>query len=119
METSRLGQLVHDRRQQLGLSLDALASLSGIHKSLLSRIETGAVERPGHGTLDRLAYGLQLSLTDLYGSLGAGARQELPPLQPYLRAKYGLTDDAISAVTNYLQRYGELQPGPEGGEDER
>lgn len=119
METSRLGQLIRQRRLQLGLSLDSVAAASGIHKSLLSRIETGAVERPSNSSLERLAAVLQLSLTDLYSSLSEGVREALPSLQPYLRVKYGLTDEAIAAVTNYLQRYGDLQPGPADGEDER
>lgn len=117
--SSRLGDAIRARRQQLGLSLNDVALASGLHKSLLSRIETGAVAMPNTSTLARLATALGLTLTDLYGLVTDQARHALPPLKPYLRAKYDLPDAAIADIEAYLARYGGLGTGPMTGEDER
>jgi transcriptional regulator with XRE-family HTH domain len=117
-EESALGNSIKQRRRELGLSLNHLADTTGLHKSFLSRIESGAVRQPASDSLRRIAAALELPETELYGLLDRRARDQLPPLQPYLRAKYDLPDAAIADITAYLARYGELTTGPRDGEDE-
>ena len=69
-------------------------------------------------SLRRIAQALELPETELYGLLDRRARDQLPPLQPYLRAKYDLPDAVIADITAYLSRYGDLSTGPRDGEDE-
>src|SRR3954453_15201186 len=113
-----LGQYIRQRRRELGLSLNHLAAATGLHKSFLSRVESGAVRQPAVDSLQRLAAALQLPETELFGLLDRRARDQLPALQPYLRAKYDLPDAVIADITAYLSRYGDLSPGPRDGEDE-
>jgi transcriptional regulator with XRE-family HTH domain len=113
-----LGQYIRQRRRELGLSLNHLAAATGLHKSFLSRVESGAVRQPAVDSLQRLTAALQLQETELFGVLDRRARDQLPALQPYLRAKYDLPDAVIADITAYLSRYGDLSTGPHDGEDE-
>lgn len=116
---TQLGNRIRERRREIGLSLNDLAAETGLHKSYLSRLESGAVRQPATDSLERIARALQLPQTELFGLLDERARDLLPPLQPYLRAKYQLPDDAIADITAYLARYGSQQThGPRDGEDE-
>lgn len=115
---SLLGSRVRQRRLELSLSLNQLAEATRLHKSFLSRVESGAVRQPAADSLERIARALQLPQTELFGLLDERARDLLPPLQPYLRAKYQLPDEAIADITAYLSRYGQPTSGPRDGEDE-
>src|SRR3954453_8251955 len=115
---SALGTRLRQRRAELGLSLNQLSAATGLHKSFLSRLESGVVRQPATDSLQRIAAALELPETELFGLLDDRARELLPPLQPYLRAKYDLPDDAIAAISDYLARYGSQSNGPHDGEDE-
>ena len=117
-DASPLGTRIRERRRELGLSLSQLAAATGLHKSFLSRLECGAVRQPAAAGLQRIATALRLPDTDLFGLLDARARDLLPPLQPYLRAKYELPDEAIAEISAYLMRYGGA-PCPGEAEDEK
>jgi transcriptional regulator with XRE-family HTH domain len=116
---SELGNTLHRRRQELGLSLGQLADATGLHKSFLSRLESGIVRQPSADSLQRIAAALELSNTAVFGLLDERARDQLPPLQPYLRAKYDLPDGVIAEMTAYLTRNGAVNAGPLEGEDEQ
>lgn len=118
LPTSALGKTIRQRRQELGLSLSQLAAASGLHKSFLSRLETGVVRRPSTNSLQRLTQALRLPETAIFGLLDAAARADLPPLRPYLRAKYDLSDEAIAEIAAYLRRYDADHPGPRGNADD-
>jgi transcriptional regulator with XRE-family HTH domain len=117
-DESVLGNRMRQRRAELGMSLNDLATATGLHKSFLSRLESGEVRQPAADSLRRIAQALGLPETELYGLLDRRARDQLPPLQPYLRAKYDLPDEIIADVTAYLARYGSVSAGPRDGEDE-
>jgi transcriptional regulator with XRE-family HTH domain len=119
-EPSPLGISLRQRRQALSLSLSQLADSTGLHKSFLSRLESGVVRQPSADSLQRVAAALGLPETEVFGLLDDRARGQLPALQPYLRAKYDLPDEAIAEITAYLNRYGHVSEGagPRDGEDE-
>src|SRR5215208_771276 len=118
-DESALGNSIKQRRWELGLSLNHLAASTGLHKSFLSRVESGAVRQLATDSLRRIAEALELPETELYGLLDRRTRDLLPPLQPYLRAKYDLPDAVIADVAAYLARYGgDVTTGPRDGEDE-
>lgn len=113
-----LGTLLRHRRTEAGLSLRELSDLTGLHKSYIARIEVGDVRQPSTENLQRIASALDLPDATVFGLLDARVRDQLPPLQLYLRAKYDLPDAVIDEVTSYLGRYGNLSHGPHDGEDE-
>ena len=69
-EESALGNSIKQRRHALGLSLNHLADATGLHKSFLSRVESGAVRQPASDSLRRIAAALELPETELYGVFG-------------------------------------------------
>lgn len=68
----QLAELLHDRRQRVGLSSEALARTAGISVETLRRIERGLVPSPGFFTVASVARVLQLSLDELAKSVQPG-----------------------------------------------
>ena len=68
----RVGQVIHRLRQQRKLSLDALAHVAGVSKSMLSQIEREKAN-PTVAMVWRIATALRVTLEDILGSTGAKA----------------------------------------------
>lgn len=62
----QLGQIVRDFRADAGMSLNALASASGVSAGLLSQIERGN-GNPSYNTLIKLAHALGVRVGDFFG----------------------------------------------------
>ncbi len=78
-----LGDFIHSRRRELGLSLESLARESGVSRAYIGHLEhAGARARPSAIVISRLAAALGVSLLDLIvraGDPSAGAPTvELP-----------------------------------------
>jgi len=104
----RIARRVRDLRAALGLSLDALATRSGVSRSMLSLIERGEAS-PTAVVLERLAAGLQVPLASLFDApeaspspLARAADQPLwrDPHSGYVRRNVspGGTDSPIRIV---------------------
>lgn len=65
MEPRTIGQLIRDRRLELGLTQKDIEAATGIEQSYLSHIETGRVKRPGRELLDALAIPLRVPVEAL------------------------------------------------------
>lgn len=74
--TIRIGRRIAERRAALALSLDAVAEATGVSRAMVSRIERGEVNASAV-VLDRLASGLGLTLSALFGE---------PAASPFLAA---------------------------------
>jgi transcriptional regulator with XRE-family HTH domain len=121
---SRLGNLLQARREALGLSLYELAKRADIDRSVILRIESGAIRQPDPRKLARLAKVLDLPLTKVYGLAGYPSGRQLPSFQPYLRDRYRkLPPEAVDRLNTYFEEiseeYGVEADGPADGEDER
>jgi transcriptional regulator with XRE-family HTH domain len=68
--TAALGQRVRDRRNQLGLSQEALADIAGIHWTFLGQVERGQRNISLHNLL-KVAQGLQIDPAELVRGLKA------------------------------------------------
>ncbi|MGR3323759.1 MAG: helix-turn-helix domain-containing protein [Pseudooceanicola sp.] len=75
--TARLAARLRDLREARGLSLDALARLSGVSRATLSRIETGETS-PTAEVLGRLAHAHDLPISGLMRMVESGPRARLP-----------------------------------------
>lgn len=71
-----LGQLIHERRKELGLTLDEVATYAGFSKPYLSTIENGKVNNPPS---DGLIEGLEKILKFKKGELARMAHMEKLP----------------------------------------
>ena len=77
----RLAERVRELRAAHGLSLDALASRSGVSRSMISLIERGEAS-PTAVVLEKLSVGLGATMASLFESPGHGGR---PPGGPLAR----------------------------------
>ena len=75
----RIARCVRDLRSNRGLTLDALATRSGVSRSMISMIERGAAS-PTAVVLEKLASGLSVSMASLFGATG-----ETTPADPLVR----------------------------------
>ena len=64
LEPPELGPRLRDRRQAKGLTLEGLATASGVSRSMLSQVERGEAN-PTFATLWNLTQALGLNLDDL------------------------------------------------------
>lgn len=123
---NKLAAALIRRREELGLSVSGVAVRAGLARSTYLRLETGQISEPRAENLQAIADALELPVGDLYALAGRISKRELPTLQPYLRTKYNLTDDAAQAIQATFQgiadRYGidfdREYSGPRPGEDE-
>lgn len=116
---TELGQTIAQRRQERGLSQYELAERTGIHRSLIGRIESGEIRRPDPAKLARLAAALDLSTELLHVLAGYQSANVWPTFPLYLRARYQhLPPEARDKIARYFERV-EAQYGPADGEDER
>jgi transcriptional regulator with XRE-family HTH domain len=98
-----LGEYIRDRRVARGLSLGDAASLSGLHLSYWSKLETGQYEAPAPKHLMAIAKALNVDFEDLYGLAGYESPERLPTFRPYLRAKYELPPEAVADLERYFE----------------
>lgn len=86
-EPHNIGTRLRRMRRAAGLSLDALAGLSGLSKSFLSRIENGQRHLDRRTQLAALSEALKCSIADLVGEPEAKTRQarQLRDLVPAVR----------------------------------
>jgi transcriptional regulator with XRE-family HTH domain len=101
--TSEFSALLRRERQRAQLSVRQLAAAAGITSSTVSRLESGVIGSPKPEQLQRLARVLGIDVEDFYAAAGFYVPTGLPELQPYLRAKYGLADDATQQIAGYVQ----------------
>jgi transcriptional regulator with XRE-family HTH domain len=78
--------------------------------STVSRLETGFIATPKPDHLQKLAQALGIDVEELYEA--AGYLTPLPELRPYLRAKYGLTDEQASQMEGQLQALRDTDESP-------
>lgn len=99
----RFGTVLKLERTKAGLTVRALAAASGLTAATVSRLETGQIERPRPEHLQSLSRALEVDVEDFYALAGYLMPEGLPELRPYLRAKYGLPDQAARQLDEYFQ----------------
>jgi transcriptional regulator with XRE-family HTH domain len=118
-DLQQLGGLLKAERERAGLTVRQLAEAAGLVASTVSRLETGFIATPRPDHLQRLAQALGIDVEELYAAAGYLTEGALPELKPYLRAKYGLTDEQASQIEGYMQAVKDTNqpPGKEGQHD--
>jgi transcriptional regulator with XRE-family HTH domain len=110
-----LGDYIKRHRMAAGLTMEQLAERAGVFRSSIHRWETGK-RTPGAADLARLARALGVDFEDLFTLAGFVTPQELPTLAPYLRTKYGLSDEAALAEAEQFFARLEAEKGDAGAE---
>jgi transcriptional regulator with XRE-family HTH domain len=102
-DLQQLGGLLKRERERAGLTARQLADAAGLVASTVSRLENGFIATPRPDHLQRLAGALEIDVEELYAAVGYLTEGALPELRPYLRTKYGLTDEQASQIEGYMQ----------------
>lgn len=123
-DVKKLGRILQKKRESMGFSIKGLARETGITDTTIMRMEQGQIASPKPGLLAKLADKLELSLAELYTSIGYIIPTDLPSLPAYLRTKYpDMPAPARKDLSNYLEKlkdkYGLDENGPKPGEDEK
>lgn len=119
-----LRQFIRQRRQELGLSIRQVAKKAGLDSGGLTTIENGrTVHSPRPETIQRLAYALEVPVTELLSRIGYDVPRTPLDLHSYLCERYGhLPEDAIAAACAYVEQlaaeYAIDPAGPADHEDE-
>ncbi len=106
-QAKSLGQLLRQRRQELGLSQRRLAVLAQMGDSTIVRLEQGQFLAPSPAKLSRLAEALHLRLADLFALAAYLVPGELPSFEVYLQTKYPALPK--SGVAELLDHFKKLQ----------
>ncbi|MDP9164519.1 MAG: helix-turn-helix domain-containing protein [Actinomycetota bacterium] len=103
-QAKAFGRYLRDIRVAAGLSLRQLDAATGIHNSLLVRMEQGAIANPTPEKLQRIAAALDVSLADLYARADYLIPNDLPGLGAYLRLKYReYSAEVLDALESEIQ----------------
>lgn len=113
-QARQLARILKPRRITLHYSIRDVANLAGVNKDSVATLENGTNLTPQPETLKAIAQALELSVTDLMLVADWLPVGELPNLQPYLRAKYGLSDQQAAELDDYLARL-QRRHGSQGG----
>ena len=92
-----LGELIRRSRDAKGWSIRHTAQVVGVDHTWLSRVERGLRE-PDDEVLVRLAVALERDVAELLA-----ARGDLPPIDVYLRARYGVPPDQAAFLQANLE----------------
>ena len=114
----QLSDILRRRRLGAGMTVRDLAERAGLVPSTVSRLETGQIAEPRPTHLQKLAQALSIDVEELYAEAGYLQPGALPELRPYLRVKYGLSDEAASRIEGYVDATRTAnQPPKEGQHD--
>ncbi len=120
-QAARLGKLIRQRRQELGMSTHELGERIGTRNSTIIRLEQGAFAAPSPEKLAGIAEALGISLADMYGHAGYVVPNDLPGFHAYLPARYrNLPQEAIQELTDLFETLiarHTLVPQAEGADD--
>ena len=108
----QLGEIIHEAREDRGLSGRALARAAHVDARWLAKLERGIYATPDPRHLHRLAKVLGIETISLFAVAEYG--EGLPPLAPYLRAKYDLPPGAIEQLQAHFELLAERYRGGEG-----
>lgn len=103
-QSRALGQLLRQKRLELGYSTYHVAKAAGIADSTVIRLENGDFKAPRPEKLARFAELLDLPIADLYAKAGYVVPEELPSFTSYLETKYAsLSASAITELTVHFE----------------
>lgn len=95
-----LARTIKRHRKAAGMSKYALAMETGIPQSTILRLEAGKIEAPDPDKIERIAKVLKIESEELFAAYPAPER--LPDMAPYLRAKFGMSDEAVAEAEQFF-----------------
>lgn len=102
---SSIGEMIHKRRQELGMSQAELARRSGLTAAAISQFEAGT-RRPRYDALRKLSRALGVSLDYIAGDKVAKDIQDAladPRMQAITRSFVEMSDDERQQLYDFFQ----------------
>lgn len=103
-----LGEMIRNRRMQLGLSRLKLAGLCGISHTEVARIENGERQLPSVKVLYALAESLQLSRDEVLSAAGYGMEEESAVRRAFPALQTPKQVETVERVVDGLARNAQL-----------
>jgi len=97
-QASELGALIRRARHSKGLSLFALADLTGFDDSWLARLEKGLYASPNPAHLARVAETLDIDPARIDAISREHLANSMPGMRTYFRSKEKLSPEALDEV---------------------
>ena len=97
-----LAKAIARHRKRAGLSQQGLATKIGVPASTIFRLERAEVEAPDPDKLERIAAALEIDPEELFARYPAP--EKLPDMAPYLRAKYGMSAEAVAEAEQFFSK---------------
>lgn len=97
----KLGTFIKQIRIEKGISQEEVAVKAGLARSYISKLEDNKHKNPSAMVLVKLSNGLGVSyesILEAAGYLESINENNLPPLDVYLRTKYGFEEKAIEEM---------------------
>jgi transcriptional regulator with XRE-family HTH domain len=99
-DAASLAKSIRRHREAAGLSINALAREARLPPSTVLRLEAGEIEAPDPDKLQRLAAALAIDPEEFFAHYPAP--EKLPDFAPYLRAKYGMSAEAVAEAEQFF-----------------
>lgn len=115
MDAKELAQKVSHRRDELGLSQQAVADRAKISRNYVSLIERGEAQNISTAVLEQLATALQLTIADLLENAPRPTNTQFPPALWEMALQEGLSAEIVDRLARLPRRDRE----PETAEDWR
>ena len=99
-DPANLAETIRRHRERAGLSQQALAKKIRVPASTVFRLERAEMQAPDPDKLERLAEALEIDPEELFAKYPAP--EKLPNVTPYLRAKYGMSAEAVTEAEQFF-----------------
>ncbi|MGA9690233.1 MAG: helix-turn-helix transcriptional regulator [Pseudonocardiaceae bacterium] len=99
-----LGWFLKQAREDAGVSRRQLATMSGVGRMTIQRLEMDYYDEPSPDDLVRLARALELNETDLFMLGGLPVPKRAASLDIMLRTEYGLPPEAIDEAKRNIAK---------------
>lgn len=101
---AKIGKYLKYQREKRSLSLQEISHLVDLTPSFLNRLENGVYQTIKFDVIEKIANGLNMSITDLLKKCElTSTKADLPTLRFYLKEKYQLTTEAIDDVELFIE----------------
>jgi transcriptional regulator with XRE-family HTH domain len=102
-ERMTLGSFLAQARQEAGIGRRQLASMSGVGRMTIQRLEADYYREPSPDDLVRIAHALELNETDLFLLAGIPVPKKTASLEVMLRTGYGVSSKEVPELKRQIE----------------
>jgi len=115
-QTIGLGERIHARRREIGISASRLASAAGVTENAIRKLESGETAEPRFHTGMRIAQALEMSPEELAGAPGRAS--SAPELAKVIAAIRSIRETLEREGVEHLDIFGSVARGDAGAKSD-